>query len=179
MSRFGAGDLLKGVVLLGLTCAVCAAVPSLGFVVAGGGIWAVPYGVIRALVQSARGKPDPTRTAAWWTQGFLVCTLAMTGSLIGVSQILRGCEERAAPVIAALEQYKAKRGHYPDTLSGLVPDPLPRLPDGFSEGVGLDGIMYYHQAKDRETYSLTFFPVKMLPLRHSYGPTTGKWMTWD
>lgn len=179
MSRFGAGELLRGVMLLGLVCAVCAAFPALGFVVAGGGVWAVPYGVTRALLQSARGKPDPTRTAEWWTRGFLVCALAMTGSLIGVGQILKACEVRAAPVIAALELYKARRGHYPAKLSGLVPDPLPAVPDGFSEGPGLDGIRYYHHAKDRETYSLTYFPVMLLPLRHSYGPTTGKWMTWD
>jgi hypothetical protein len=45
--------------------------------------------------------------------------------------------ERSAPVIAALEQYRARRGVYPDSLSALVPGFLPdsalRVPDGDRE----------------------------------------------
>lgn len=44
----------------------------------------------------------------------------------------RHAEQRyaqSAPVIAALKQYHAKHGTYPDSLSVLVPNEIARLPD--------------------------------------------------
>ncbi|HET7230166.1 MAG TPA: hypothetical protein VFJ16_09200 [Longimicrobium sp.] len=53
--------------------------------------------------------------------------------------------ERSAPVVAALERYRAERGQYPDSLGALVPRHLPesalRVPERRQERYPLE----YHR----------------------------------
>lgn len=61
---------------------------------------------------------------------------------------------RSAPVIAALEQYRAARGEYPDSLRMLVPRYLSesalRVPDGAGERYPLE------YGRTAEGFALTF-----------------------
>ena len=81
--------------------------------------------------------------------------------------------QRSAPVIAALERYRAARGTYPDSLRQLVPAFLPdsalRLPDRKRERYPLD----YRRTADG--YGLMFRytgPGKNICL---YTPASAEW----
>ena len=80
---------------------------------------------------------------------------------------------RSAPVIAALERYRAQRGAYPDSLPALVPGFLPdgalRVPDREQERYPLE----YRRAADG--YELTFRYVGPGMNSCTYTPAPARW----
>lgn len=77
-----------------------------------------------------------TRVSAWLGYSGSVCLLAFLAMFIGgpVScQLQMGDEATATRLVAAIEGYRQKNGHYPESLQSLVPDPLPALPLKFGQ----------------------------------------------
>ena len=87
----------------------------------------------------------------------------------------RIAEERAAPLIAALERHRADHGAYPGELSAMVPKYLPALPT-CSENASRP-IPYIADRKKNRFWIVC--PVGPLHQMHGYDLVTGKWSTFD
>ena len=181
-TRFDAGQLVKGVAGLGIACGVSMVVPTLGLCALGLGVLYLPLSTLGAVVRVGAGRAKAGAEAGRLLYGAALCVLGACGALMGMGQRMRECEVTAAPVIAALERKHARLGHYPEKLSELVPGEMAAVPDGVTDSFDFSAIVYHHyagNAKDGDSYSLTYFPTRGVPLRHTYGPRTGRWDTWD
>lgn len=80
---------------------------------------------------------------------------------------------RAETVIAALKQYQARHGGYPDKLEQLVPEFLPAIPDARSL---TQNNFFYHAADNSHTLSYMVMP----PFGWtSHEMETGRWTVRD
>jgi hypothetical protein len=88
--------------------------------------------------------------------------------------------ENAKIVIAACEQYKIKKGAYPDRLNDLVPGYLTRIP--VARYTGITGWKYFHHPNKGSTeddhYSLQFTYEPPFG-RRVYHSQTKKWRSMD
>jgi hypothetical protein len=76
-------------------------------------------------------SPGRLRRAVYLLGGLLIVVLQcspMPGSYLINFTCYLGNQEKSRPMIAALETYHQDQGHYPETLTALVPTYLPALP---------------------------------------------------
>ena len=180
--RFDAAQLIKGVAGLGIACGVSMAVPTAGLLALGLGTFYLPLRTLGAVARVGAGRAKAGPEAARLLYGAALYALGALGALMGMGQRMGECEVRAAPVIAALERQHARVGRYPEKLSELVPGEMKAVPDGVTDSFDFSAIVYHHFAggeKVADSYALTYFPTRCIPLRHTYGPKTGRWDTWD
>ncbi|MCX5804432.1 MAG: hypothetical protein NTU69_13055 [Proteobacteria bacterium] len=104
----------------------------------------------------------------------LVCAIALKAINNQVS--LRN----ASVIIAACEQYKTKKGVYPDRLNNLVPEYLSKVP--VARYSGITGWTYFHHSKKREDegdYYTLQYSYESLFGRRFYNSETKQWRSMD
>lgn len=87
---------------------------------------------------------------------------------------VKSIEQRAAPLIGALEVYRAEHGRYPDRLAALVPRQVAVLPKcADTDG----GPMPYLPDDARKSFQLVC-PAGMF-MKRGYSSATAKWSSFD
>ena len=101
--------------------------------------------------------------------------------ILGAAIALAGCDfkkatagvQGAMPVVAALEEYHAARGRYPDSLAMLVPDYLPASVVQKAEGARDARSLRYHRSGGG--YELRFRYTSPLPSECVYLSEAKTW----
>ncbi|MCE9673494.1 hypothetical protein LY474_37375 [Myxococcus stipitatus] len=122
------------------------------------------------------------RRVSFWPLSILLAGIALTcvGMVRGMNWRFDRVEREFAPLIAALEAYRAEKGTYPESLEALVPDRLEKLPacdlaEGRSEPGRPVERGYQLMASDR--FSITCYTVVFW--KYSYNSQQKEWYGWD
>jgi hypothetical protein len=103
----------------------------------------------------------------------LLLGLGMCGVPAGRGVHAEAGYRRAAPAIAALARFRAERGHYPDSLSQLVPAYLPASALAVPDHPQASYPLAYRPAPDQ--YALTFRYVGPGMNECTYRPGAASW----
>ena len=119
---------------------------------------------------------------SFWPLVILLAGIALTsvGMVRGMNWRFDRVEREFAPLIAALEAYRAEKGTYPESIEALVPDRLEKLPTcDLTEGAGEPGrpVERGYQLMSSNQFSITCYTVVFW--KYSYNSQEKAWYGWD
>jgi hypothetical protein len=121
------------------------------------GLIGVPFGLVWTMKELRRRKNN--NQYQFDKKAILILTLPVTLFLAAI--YLSGhardfsrdfAINRTDGLIQAIEEFRAKKGEYPDSLTQLTPEFVSRIPSPF-----IMGIDNYYYKKQGETYSISFY----------------------
>lgn len=113
---------------------------------------------------------------------FVTGVLCVMGLHSGFTYRHRQLELDAAPVIAAVEDFRRSQGRYPKDLSELPASVWAGLPEAAPkarrwQGAGDVSCWYFEPDKGRPNYGITCGT--LIFLKHTYDPARRRWYSWD
>ena len=112
-------------------------------------IWFIPKALFSLLIKNKeKAKKYALRSAVYF--------LTVAAMIFGLYLNNQLAEQRSKIVIAALDNYKAQNGRFPDKLEELVPKFLPKIPLAKINVYG--SFRYYVFAEDRHTLMYVVVP---------------------
>jgi hypothetical protein len=117
-----------------------------------------------------------SRKAKWFSAAGVLLALVLGFAIYQAKQQEaeeRAIERNAAPLVAALERYKAEKGAYPKDLSPLVPAYIATVP----ECPGMSRPMPYRFEEAEKGYEI-YCPTGWL-LKRGYRSAVSKWETYE
>lgn len=133
-------------------------------------VWALRNRRRPPSADGAKKKPSGCLTAL---AVYFVAMIAFAMAAISISPPLKGMKTAAAPVVVALDKYRADHGFYPDSLDGLVPGFFSELPGCKPDDPS--SRLHYYRDKDSGEYEL-ICPYFMFQW-HQYKSKTKEWRT--
>lgn len=127
-------------------------------------------------------KVDPERRERFLsTLSVLSAVLAaLAGLQWGMESRFNAIEKRFAPLLQALEAYRAEYGRYPLQAQELVPGRLSALPSCYREqgpeGVG-EGAEFLYGPADDGSFLITCYTAVFW--KYTYDSRKGRWYGWD